>query len=374
MKWWESNSKLTPVFTFDSESKINSNYVYYSHNSSLRARVHQGSNRVSVSNHVDIKNSSVFLYKTLKFNDVELILDTNIIIPDSFTFVLKVKVTKSSIFLSNNGTYYGLTYGTGDTNQPDSNGLWRIDGFTFPSDGKLEKQRLEENNHLMFEIVLQGDLTTGIAFMTVNGDKRSIPNGSASFNSSLRRGYSMTTVGHNHGGGTWGMKADVVAYGLFRGQVSDEELKDVFKTVDDNFLKKSLDSKVIDISDFQGLREKKVISNVLYLKEYSYIWNISEPRFRRFFYDTETKTADIKTINILYPDVFTLRDQVFEDNEPVAVKVFLYDRESGVLLKTVNSSEDGWFEFRDLDKTKEYIVRSSDDKKQFKSILKDYNQ
>ena len=46
MKWWESNPKLTPVFTLDYDSKIKSNYVHYSHDETLRARVYQGANRV----------------------------------------------------------------------------------------------------------------------------------------------------------------------------------------------------------------------------------------------------------------------------------------------------------------------------------------
>ncbi len=373
MNWWESNPSLTPVFTLDTNSTINSNYVHFVHNKLLRARVHQGAGRVYPSIYTYFNQElNVALYKTLKFNDVELILDTPIIIPDNFTFILKVKVHKSSLFLSNNGASHGLTYGTGDTNQPDYNGLWRVEGYIFPSDGKLEAQRLRENNHLMFEIILQGNLITGDASMTVNGDKRSIPIGSNVFGSFLRRGQTFSTIGYNHGGSTWGIKADVVAYGLFAGQVSDSELTSMFETIDTNFLKKQQTPKTINISqkNFEVFEEPLILN---YLKNYSYIWNISEPRFRFFNYN-HYNVLFTTTINILYKETFDLVDQVFEQNEPVAVKVFLYDRVSGQLLKTTTSNEFGWFQFLNLDKTKEYIVRSSDDKKQFKSILKDYNQ
>lgn len=373
MKWWESNSNLVPVFALDSNSRISSNYVHFSHNDSLRSRVHQGAGRVSPNSYTYYSDKyEICLYRTLKFNDVELILDKALLIPDNFTFILKVKIHKSSLFMSDNGAHHGLTYGTGDTAQPDHNGLWRVANYTFPSDGKLEAQRLKENNHLMFEVVLQGDLLSGTGSMTVNGDKREIPTGSPVFSSFLRKGQSFSTIGYSHGNTTWGIKADVVAYGLFEGQVNDESLIDMFQAVDDNFLKRVSQPEVINITKNESeSRDPKVFN---YLKDYGYILEIAEARFKKFYDTFGYDVALINTINILHKNTFNLRDQVFEQNEPVAVKVFLYDRDSGQLLKTVVSREDGWFEFLDLDPTKEYIVRCSDDKKQFKSILKDYNQ
>ena len=55
------------------------------------------------------------------------------------------------------------------------------------------------------------------------------------------------------------------------------------------------------------------------------------------------------------------------------VKLFLYERNTGVLIKTTFSDTEGNFSFLNLNKDLEYFVTANDNKYQFQSVIKNYN-
>ena len=75
----------------------------------------------------------------------------------------------------------------------------------------------------------------------------------------------------------------------------------------------------------------------------------------------------------MYKNTKTITDIVLEEGLPVITKLYLYERYTGELLKVTSSNSKGQFTFLDLKEDIEYIIRASDNKYQFQSILKDYN-
>ena len=55
------------------------------------------------------------------------------------------------------------------------------------------------------------------------------------------------------------------------------------------------------------------------------------------------------------------------------VTLYLLERLTGKLVAKTRSDETGYFKFKNIDKTLDYIIISPDSKNQFKTILKDYN-
>lgn len=86
-----------------------------------------------------------------------------------------------------------------------------------------------------------------------------------------------------------------------------------------------------------------------------------------------TSPSKGKAGSILYERLFNLSDQILEEGLPIRCEVFLYEKLTGVLLKTAISDLEGYFTFYNLSTSLEYLISANDNKYQFKSIIKNYN-
>ena len=96
---------------------------------------------------------------------------------------------------------------------------------------------------------------------------------------------------------------------------------------------------------------------------------------RTFIKETvlDEEKGQMYSYNILYKNIKSITDIVLEEGVPVVTKLYLYERHTGQLIKVTSSNSLGIFSFLDLEVDLEYIVRASDSKYQFHSIIKDYN-
>ena len=372
MAWWNQYPGINPIFTFDATSPAGAG-VGMAHNHKIISNINQGAGRVFPSSILSNLGGSIEGYQTLRFNKSELQLSPAIKIPREFTMILKVKLYTSSTFLSNNGSNYGLIYGTGASEASD--GLWRMYGYTSPQGNRNLQQRLKEDLPNIFDVVLKGNAVTKSCTLSINGTTHVIPPSSGLFDNFLKPDYSFATIGDSYGNTTWVPNADVIAYGLFDSEMSEEQLEQVFLNIDLQFKKTSVDraSKVFNILPIEPRKYKNTYGDyttqlIEILKEKP----ITDYN-KKFLYSLNILKGGT-VYNVLYKNVHDIVDQVLEEGVPVAVKLYLYHKATGQLVKTTISSNSGWFSFYDLDEEQEYIVSASDNKKQFKSIIKDYDK
>lgn len=372
MAWWNQYPGINPVFTFDGSSPVGSG-VGMAHNTNIVNNIYQGAGRVFPSSILISSEEGVQGYQTLRFNKSELQLSPSIKIPEDFTMILKVKLYGSSIFLSNNGSNYGLTYGTGSSETSD--GLWRLSGYTPPQDNRNLQQRLKEDLPNIFDVVLKGNIVTKACTLTVNGTTHVIPPSSGVFGSFLVPGYSFTTLGYSYNNSTWGVDSDVIAYGLFDKEMTENQIEQVFLNIDLQF-KKTPSKLASQVFHILPTTPKNITTSYGYYTTQLIEVLKDSPIFehnKKFQYPLNTVESG-RNFNLLFKNVQNISDQVLEEGVPVSVKLFLYHKATGQLVKTTVSASNGWFSFYDLDSEQEYIVSASDNKKQFKSIIKDYDK
>ena len=78
----------------------------------------------------------------------------------------------------------------------------------------------------------------------------------------------------------------------------------------------------------------------------------------------------IKDINI--NEYGEIKDYIYEEEEPTDTKLFLIDRDTGKHIATTFSNSNGYFEFKSIDKSREYLVVAPHLNYQFRAIVKDY--
>ena len=69
----------------------------------------------------------------------------------------------------------------------------------------------------------------------------------------------------------------------------------------------------------------------------------------------------------------TLEGLITEEDIPVSVQLYIYNKKTGELVSKTTSNKLGEYSFEQLDKTLEYFVTAYDKKYQYKSIIQDYN-
>lgn len=368
MEWWEIPSEEC-IFAFDSTSIITENRLKFANNEQRSARFNNGLNgsTVGYTSGEVYKSNKLSTYKSLNIKESNLIFDIPIELPRSFTFILKCTVRTSTAFLSNSGVDYGLSFGTGDRNNT-TDGYWRIKAFESGTDIPTEDVKKNMKNGL-HTVILKGNLDLREVFLTTDFGTYRVPISSGAYNYFLKN-QTYTTLGDSHTNSTWRTNTDIIAYGLFQGELSDEQVNQVLNKIEAQFY-------VPYIQDVQIFKEK-FSTNIspLCLNSFpkpvlNYIVGSASitPSF-----ETHINTLEsIHRQNILFKNVRTISDTVMEENIPVVTTLFLYERHTGVLIKTTESNRQGFFSFIDLDEDLDYIIRASDDKYQYKSISKDYN-
>lgn len=379
MRWWEIPGNNTCLFALDYNSDFTKNSLFFSNNSNYLTTLN-GDNLLSktiVSGYTALNLKRILpirvdSYKSLKIDKTNLLFNTPLFLPNNFTIILKAKINGSSLLMSNNGDSYGLTFGTGEYNAA-SDSAWRIDGFR--PEGNFTKLEFDAvNKGYIQTVVLRGDIANKqVEFITDYGTF-TVPQESTAFQKFLVS-QTYTTLGYQHTHTSWRPDLDIIAYGLFNKILTDEELDNLFTSVDNTFQIKSVVthietdvelkfSKTSHISSTFFENPHNVLLNISYInKHISYAPKIS-PGF---------DLLPLYTGDVLYEDLEHIVDVVLEEGVPVQVKLYLYEKETGSLLKTTVSDKQGNFSFLNLKKAFEYIVTANDPKYQFQSVIKNYN-
>lgn len=379
MKWWEIAPSC--IFALDADSIVTKSDVYFTNNANRSLKSYTGVNRIETSSTAGLRynklsyeeNIKIYTYKSLKLNDTHLIFDTPVLLPNEFTFILKCKVNVSSLLLSNNGSNYGLTFGTGEMNSSDDS-RWRISGYNTGQD--FLKNDLDRFNKGGIQtVILKGNIATkSVVFITDYGSYL-IPSDSPAFQSFLQsRTY--TTIGYSHTGAAWRPNLDIIAYGLFDKIFTGTEISQVLESIDSQFLLKTSDLKPTTGSgttlNNHSNPGRFVLTNIPL--NVGSILKTSKPIATKFKTVFNIISPEIGVQSLLYKDMKTISDVILEEGQPVIAKLFLYERGTGTLLKTTISDVKGRFNFYNLSRNFEYRVTSNDPKYQFRTITKTYEE
>lgn len=160
--------------------------------------------------------------------------------------------------------------------------------------------------------------------------------------------------------GTNDVYADIIAYGLFNSELTKDQVNSLRSAVHNEFLVKIGTTVVFDkgvhtfqvgsseiVGEAQTLEFIKPLRGIVKLEDG---WNGKDIKIKKY-----TK----------------IKDHVYEEDEPIATKLFLLHRDTGVRIATTYSNPDGSFEFT-VDDEGEYMVVAPHLQKQFRAIAKDY--
>lgn len=380
MKWWEIPQNCNCVFALDANSKTETNKVFFTSNPARfltivnnTARVYQSLTSGFV--HKNLKNGSPmynYSYDSLSVDKTNLIFDIPLLLPDNFTIVLKCKVKQNSVLMSNNGSNYGLTFGIGNYEQRDE-GYWRVQGFNAGSGVYTKAQLVPYSGNYIQTVVLKGSLSgRDVTFKTDYGSYK-VPVDSSAFLSFLRN-QTYTHVGYSSSE-NWQPNLDIIAYGIFDKIISPEEEASVFSSIEDQFFFKknlfSFNTELNYLTESLKLHKELLKPKAFYKDDFIGVY---EPMLlETSFINQNTIKSEVVVKQALYSEFEHIHDVVLEEGVPVKVKLFLYERNTGELVKTTLSDKDGVFSFLNLNKDLEYFITANDNKYQFQSVVKNYN-
>lgn len=160
--------------------------------------------------------------------------------------------------------------------------------------------------------------------------------------------------------GMYDIYADIIAYGLFNSELTKDQINSLRSAVHNEFLIKTGTTVISDkgvhtiqmgsgvsVGEAQSLEFIKPLRGIVKLEDG---WNGKDIKIKKY-----TK----------------IKDHVYEEDEPIATKLFLLHRDTGVRIATTYSNPDGSFEFT-VDDAGEYMVVAPHLQKQFRAIAKDY--
>lgn len=380
MKWWEIIPNAPCIFAIDSESVVDKDKITFTNNPNRFLTYINGKSKAITSKTTGYKNKNLeyeqplktYTYKSLNIWDTPLLFDTPIQLPDEFTFILKVKVKQTSVFLSNgiNGSNYGLVLDYFESNVYSYR--WRVANWT-PLEGRDHRELKPFNKFSISTVIFKGvkstqdiQMITDYGVFKPSNNNLYIGDGFLAANSYSTLGFAHLDIDHKG-------NSDIVAYGLFAKNMSNEEVNIVLNTIDNQFLiKESLvslqPSRQLETSSqvFKNLKFQKNTYLVVPLQAGEAELPLPSRTVLRIF-------NEAKYIRNLYKKYETIEDYVYEEGEAVQTKLYLYEKATGQLIKTTISDKNGYFIFHNLNEKQEYIVSAIDPKYQFKSISKDYN-
>lgn len=296
----------------------------------------------------------------------------------AFSLILRCRLKSSSKFLvrslENQGNY-GLSYTT-EVVDFDYQSLWRFGGFNDNFAG-VEPQIAPLNSRKTFytfgfeTVVLRLDYQNDIFKLSSRDGNFTIPVGHKNEIDIWNDTYKV--LGAAITNPSWRLDADIVAFGLWDKFLSDEEVEQTLKAIDDEFLvgrSVGMSSEVLTTS-----HSGPGINNDVHLE------GLNEIQMRKPFKRDDNKVAEIDfhkeiikdyTVMVFKSKATTLEDIVLKENKPVSVNLYLYERLKGMLIATTISNKEGKFKFVELDPDLEYVVTAHDPEYQFKSIIKNY--
>lgn len=381
MKWWEGYSGINCTFAIDFNSVVTDDKVFFSNDSSKflsflngQSKAKNASTKGFELENFTFKNVDINQYKSLNISDTDLAFSEPQPIENEFTLILKCRVNQSTVFLCNTTSDYGPTFGVGLHNNTVSTGsddwVWSCSGFLPPD---------KSPNKSVFDIktlVIKGNMSSKEVYFYTEYGTIQVPKNSTAFTTGFLIPRTYSTVGYKIPDGRWRVNSDIIAYGIFDGILSDSQVENLKNSIDSEFKLNIIKTKVLE-EDFYSqpimLRDKfkTRIENLKTLEERFQ----ATKSVRTFIKETvlDAEKGQMYSYNILYKNTKSITDIVLEEGVPVVTKLYLYERHTGQLIKVTSSNSLGVFSFLDLEVDLEYIVRASDSKYQFHSIIKDYN-
>lgn len=297
-------------------------------------------------------------YKTKKISKVNLLLKTPIKIPLESTWILVCKVygERGSLAAGSNGTSnWGFEYTT-------ANG-WKDAGSSLSGIIGNPKQLSE-----IHYVVVTQDRANQL-YKQYNNYGATYTFSSTFFSSGFGALSQLEVIGYQGSG--WEPDIDILGYACFNKVLEETTIKEIIASIYNEAkipLFSNIKPKVLKqyskINKKFNFKTKKITSTIPYKTNYK----------KEKLNFNSRKSEDILYRSSMYLKLINIKDQVLEEGNPVMCKLFLYEKQTGKLLKTTFSSKNGEFIFYDLNPNLEYIITAKDDKYQFKSIIKDYNR
>ena len=366
-KWYNVLPGVNCVFAMDYDCPVNYNgtIVNYTNNNSkvltaldgLVNKVYKTEFRAYKVKEYRYLLDTIYKYKALRLNKVNFRAPDPIILPENCTVIFVGKVESSSIFMSRENRYnHGL--GIDNYNDANSRHSWRIDSAIFRSPHKITEKDSTRFGTYVDTVILKGNkFTTNVECITSYG---TIKHNSNKYINQQAPNFSIIGFQDNN----YKPDAYIVAYGVFDKQLSQEEIDTVLEKIDEQFLVSSSSSSSITVQKLSkyevDLNSYLGTPNMLELKSHKVVEG-------SVLVDTEYY---IKDINI--NEYGEIKDYIYEEEEPTATKLFLIDRETGKYIATTFSNSNGYFEFKSIDKSREYLVVAPHLNYQFRAIVKDY--
>lgn len=376
--WWNILPDVTSLFAFDFNSAVDlrtgaiastnnsDNFLYNEQNTvAFKKEIISAPKE---ENFIPFFDNKIYTYKTLKLLKSNFIFSNPFSIPESFTFILKVKINSRSVFLNTNLSDNSgnlLTYESPDyVNSAENRSNWRISGFYTGSDYKEENRRFTKD--CLKTVIMKGSILEKKLEIITDYGTYNVPITASIFNILSDKQYSV--LGYTYANRDWGVDANIVAYGLFNKNLSMDQVNNVLSQIDKEFL---VNVKDIIYNSLKPINVKK--TNITHTTKNNFTVFANTPYYSKTFNFASAAlnpTVEIKDYSIQNYKI--LEDYVYEEGVPVKTKLYLYERYSGELISKTWSDKNGYFIFKNLDSSLEYVVTSNDKKHQFKSIIKNY--
>lgn len=380
--WFNFLTDVNPVFAVDADSVIS--------NQGSVLTTSDGSNTLDtyrdISSNLAKTTTTGFLarnynpydlryytYNALNVNKNMLVFRQPIYVPNEFTFILKTKLLTKSVFLNtsiSNGNGYLFAYETYDGDYHNSSDIqfyWRHANFS-PYNSYTYDERKSNAKHID-TVILKGNLTSkDVVLITSYGIEKISPSSSL-FSSILNTTTSYSVLGYTNTSSEWNIGANIIAYGLFDKNLSMKNINKILLAIDEKFLINSDFAKAIKNNlSFRHINRLSLDNVVQNVPVYTY-------KYRNMLTNIYNNVINEKpeTTNIKIKEYAEITDYVYEENIPTVVTLYLLERLTGKIVAKTRSDETGYFKFKNIDKTLDYIIISPDSKHQFKTILKDYN-
>lgn len=384
MKWWEIPQNCNCLFALDSESQINSdgsvlNFSNTSDNfltarGGVKGRIFKNKRMgFKAANHKN-KLDSMYIYNTLAIADTNLIFNTPINTTENSTWFLKCILRGKSILSQGDATItYGLLYEHNRSDYEYSRS-WTTHNFSTPTLSVEERQTSGDTIH---NVVISHDTSAREAiFLTDYGIFTKPVSPVEYFSNQFGSVHDVKMIGYS-GGDEWSPKIDIIAYGLFDKVLSKEEIEAMFLQAEDSYKvseKYTSFTSTIDI-DLSGTTLNTNLIKLKDLSSMNNLKNIHTPETGDLTISLDQTPSELRILQMLYSNIKNISDIILEEGIPaVKVKIFLFERNSGILLKTTESNSEGLFTFTNLNEDLEYLVTANDNKYQFSSIIKNYNK
>lgn len=382
MKWWEIPQNCNCLFSLDSESVVESNgsLIQFSNPSNNYLNTENGvtgkvysqvsSGFLSKNFITDFKNYKT--YKSLKLNNINLFFNSSINTTSTSTWFLKCKVLGKNVLSQGpDENTHGLTWDP-TINGDVSTRNWRARSIN-TSKGTTLQERSAISDETLHTVMVVTDVNQNfVKFYTEYGTFTE-PYESDYFIKYFGSIHNVTRIGYV--GTEWKPKIEIIAYGLFDKVLTKEEFDLINLNIEESFL---LKESVLKFKTNLNFNYERYNYDTALLKpknfgESNFLQGSEPVDGSKTFINKVKINSDVIVRQTLYKDFENIYDKVLEEGLPVEVKLFLYERNTGVLIKTTFSDIEGNFSFLNLNKDLEYFVTANDNKYQFQSVLKNYN-